>query len=965
MAAKGDLVIRMPGKFEHWRRRALRRWRVPTCAGICAAMALLVYLPSDLTLQTSSAVQASFFEGLQQCHTGGQGRQREAVPSRNRQNPRWNAATGQARPVVIQNASLFDGEAFLPDFVDIIFDEGVIRSVIPAGLDNAFPHDSYLINVHGKHVTPGLVDMHSHHLESPFPALSGTTDISERPLLGPITPFVRALDGFTPTDPAIQLIASGGVTTSLNLPGSTNIIGGQAYPIKNLLFSGQDREPVVEELLLEYGIPESQRQRYLKMACGENPRRYYGYTRLGLAWLLREKLAEAQELEKQQARWCSAAFKIEGRSRLTQGRHISSFVQRQGPRPESFELETLVALLRGEVNLNVHCYTPEDLETMLSVLLEFSIHPQAFHHALEAWQVPEWLKKEERNITVATFADNALYKAEAYGANLRGPKILHDHGIKVALKSDHTGESQYAKYLLDQASVSHSFGLPAVEALKAVTSIPAESIYQGHRIGYVRPGYDADIVIWNDHPLQVGATPVEVFIDGRPLFQGLDNAVGQTATGSFDKESGVSAAPAVRPFLEPEEQSEICSRIRESQGPVLLTGIQKALVDHPTIETDDNGQEHTELLVYLINSSGDSCISIKSTCLADYHPSSSNITEIPLKNGYITPGLIAFGSNLGIQDIPSEPSSGDGSAGISGDALNEAKTVHFAKHSAHLHGKAFVRARIGGVTKAISPPHGSGVVRGVSVGISTAPNATILDGGIWKDEVALHLVVGQGAKDGDTPTVGSGIEVVRRILEHGGSREGAVSGGVYARAANGSLPIVVQALHQDDIAQLILIKRDFPAVNLVIYGAHSAALIAKPLAEAKIPVILSGNRGAPDTWEKKETLPGPPLSDIPAKVLLDAGVQLGLAVRGDSSLHGLAREARWAGKYAGIEDKEAIALVSSNLERILGVQHVGGESKRGGFVVWEGNPLRGEGSVVASVSDGGVVVDCWPDDGSS
>jgi hypothetical protein len=57
--------------------------------------------------------------------------------------------------------------------------------------------------------------------------------------------------------------------------------------------------------------------------------------------------------------------------------------------------------------------------------------------------------------------------------------------------------------------------------------------------------------------------------------------------------------------------------------------------------------------------------------------------------------------------------------------------------------------------------------------------------------------------------------------------------------------------------------------------------------------------------------------------------------------------------------------VSSNLERILGVQHVGGESNRGGFVVWEGNPLRGEGSVVASVSDGGVVVDCWPDDGSS
>lgn len=40
-----------------------------------------------------------------------------------------------------------------------------------------------------------------------------------------------------------------------------------------------------------------------------------------------------------------------------------------------------------------------------------------------------------RNITIATFAENGLYKAEAYGANLRGPKILAEHGIQVALKS--------------------------------------------------------------------------------------------------------------------------------------------------------------------------------------------------------------------------------------------------------------------------------------------------------------------------------------------------------------------------------------------------------------------------------------------------------------------------------------------------------------------------------------------------
>ena len=92
---------------------------------------------------------------------------------------------------------------------------------------------------------------------------------------------------------------------------------------------------------------------------------------------------------------------------------------------------------------------------------------------------------------------------------------------------------------------------------------------------------------------------------------------------------------------------------------------------------------------------------------------------------------------------------------------------------------------------------------------------------------------------------------------------------------------------------------------------------------------------------------------------------LGLAVSSDSKVHGLAQEARWAGKFAGLSDKEAIALVSTNIEAILGTgsERTADTSQRytGDFVVWEGDPLRGEGSVVVSVQDGESVVDCWPD----
>jgi imidazolonepropionase-like amidohydrolase len=159
----------------------------------------------------------------------------------------------------------------------------------------------------GRFVTPGLVDMHSHHLLIPFPQVAATRDVNEMPLLGPITPFIRAIDGFKPYDPAVKHIASWGVTSSLILPGSGNIIGGEAYRVKNQLYSGEDGEPVVEEMLLDLGLKEWERKRYLKMACGENPKGIYGHTRMGLVRLLREHLNKAKVIMGQQDAWCENA----------------------------------------------------------------------------------------------------------------------------------------------------------------------------------------------------------------------------------------------------------------------------------------------------------------------------------------------------------------------------------------------------------------------------------------------------------------------------------------------------------------------------------------------------------------------------------------------------------------------------------------------------------------------------------
>ncbi len=103
---------------------------------------------------------------------------------------------------------------------------------------------------------------------------------------------------------ATAIIASGGVTTSLILPGSANIMGGEAVLVKNALRSGENSEEVVEEILLEHGIPVSHRRRFMKMACGENPRRAYKHTRMGNAWYFRKHMERAKELMRKQDAWC-------------------------------------------------------------------------------------------------------------------------------------------------------------------------------------------------------------------------------------------------------------------------------------------------------------------------------------------------------------------------------------------------------------------------------------------------------------------------------------------------------------------------------------------------------------------------------------------------------------------------------------------------------------------------------------
>ena len=304
-------------------------------------------------------------------------------------NPRWNAIRGQQERVTLINATLFDGDKIHRQVVrDITFEKGLIVSVSET-TDKSVFKEGIVYDVQGRWVTPGLVDMHSHHAIAPWPAMAGNSDDNEMsPLFGPLTPFVRVIDSMKASDPASTIIASGGVTSSLIIPGSANIMGGEGTVVKNALKSGELGEYVVEELLLEHGIPIEERHRYMKMACGENPSRLYGHTRMGNAWVLREHLAKAKEVMTEQDEYCAAASRIASTSSTQKLR----FVDQMGSFPTDLKLESTVGMLRGRVAMQNHCYLPEDFETMLRISHEFGFRVRAFHHAIEAWQVPEMIK---------------------------------------------------------------------------------------------------------------------------------------------------------------------------------------------------------------------------------------------------------------------------------------------------------------------------------------------------------------------------------------------------------------------------------------------------------------------------------------------------------------------------------------------------------------------------------------------
>lgn len=741
--------------------------------------------------EASSRLLHRFEESLAQCRGLGRVPGRPAPGSR-RSNPRWSPTSGQTKTIVLKNATLFDGESFVPYAVDIVFSKGLIEAIHKTSDNKAIVGGSVVeYNVHGRHVTPGLVDMHSHHFLGSWPATEVSDDGNEmNPATKAFTPMVRVIDALKPYDGAATLILSGGVTSSLIIPGSANLIAGEGVPVKNSLYSGEHSEPVVEDLFLERGVPVSERRRYMKFAFGENPKGAWGYTRLGNAWHLREHLQKAKELKGKQDDYCSAILETHHRHES----HKANFIHHHGKFPFQLELESTVAILRGQVIVQNHNYEPEDIETMLRISHEFGYRVSGFHHATEAWQVPNLLKEEGDNVTVAIFAEFSLYKAEAYSPNLYAGHILDKNGVPVAYKSDHSIGLTSAKYLASQAAIGYAFKLPEEKALQSITSIPAKAIDLDFRVGYCRPGFDADIVVWDSHPLSNGATPLQVFIDGQAQLdesrvkQSMDTTFTAVPTG----DAKTVIEPQMRYEISDEHRESTCSQAYAADQSFIIDGIQKAFVDNYPELAASLAQVDDEPLKLIVEDGEIACFGSATTCAevgSKFELKGKKALRLSLQNGHVLPGLTAVTRALGMSEIAMLDSTGDGQA--ANQKIGDPESLVYAKYGVWLDGKAFARARLGGVTRAISLPlaDASGFVQGVSVEFLTSGKKSLTDGGIVQGDVALHLSLGDATKQSEG-TVSNGIHHLRKMLEDGKGKHNET---LYGRVAAGKLPLVVHS----------------------------------------------------------------------------------------------------------------------------------------------------------------------------
>ncbi len=393
----------------------------------------------------------------------------------------WDSLPHQEN-LLIRNATVWtnEKEGILPN-TDVLVKNGKIAQ-IGKNLSDA---SAKIIDGTGQYLSPGVIDEHSHI--AAFSINEGAQSVTSE---------VRIGDNLDPEDINIYRQLSGGVTSSHILHGSANTIGGQTQLIK-LRWGVND-----EDLKFKGADP------FIKFALGENVKRTastqgntrYPDTRMGVEEVQMDAFARATDYQKKMKDAEQASKKKGGETQM--------------PVRRDLELDALVEIMNGKRFITCHSYVQSEITEMMRVAEKFGFKVNTFTHILEGYKVAD--KMKAHGATASTFSDWWAYKLEVQDAMAYNAAIMVKEGLNVCINSD---DAEQARHLNQEAAKSVKYGgLTEEEAFKMVTLNPAKALHVDDRVGSIKVGKDADLVLWSDNPLSVYAKANKTIVDGIVYF---------------------------------------------------------------------------------------------------------------------------------------------------------------------------------------------------------------------------------------------------------------------------------------------------------------------------------------------------------------------------------------------------------------------------------------------------------------
>lgn len=394
-----------------------------------------------------------------------------------------NLQKPQAETMLIRNATVWTNEKDgILSGADVLVSNGKITQV---GKNLTAPAGARVVDGTGKHLTNGIIDEHSHI------ALLSVNEGSQSS-----TAEVRMADAVNSEDINIYRQLAGGVTTSQLLHGSANAIGGQSALVKlkwgeapeNMLIKGADG-------FIKFALGENVKQ----ANWGDAVRVRFPQTRMGVEQVYMDHFTRAREYDNAWVAYNKLSAKEKAKA--------------TAPRRD-IELETLAEILNKKRFITCHSYVQSEINMLMKVADSLGFKVNTFTHILEGYKLAD--KMAQHGAGGSSFADWWAYKMEVHDAIPYNAALMHKQGVTVSINSD---DAEMARRLNQEAAKAVEYGgISEEDAWKMVTLNPAKLLHLDNRLGSVKAGKDADLVLWNASPLAIYARPELTIIDGAVYF---------------------------------------------------------------------------------------------------------------------------------------------------------------------------------------------------------------------------------------------------------------------------------------------------------------------------------------------------------------------------------------------------------------------------------------------------------------